>query len=48
MSGAAEAYQPFVSAEENPPELTFRALLLGSILGVVFGRRRPTSRCASA
>src|SRR5690349_2657559 len=37
MSGAAEAYQPFVSAEENPPELTFRALALGSLLGVVFG-----------
>ncbi len=37
MSGAAEAYQPFVSAEENPPELTFRALALGALLGVVFG-----------
>lgn len=30
-------FQPFVSPAEKPPELTFRALLLGSIFGVIFG-----------
>jgi len=30
-------FQPFVSPNENPPELTFRALLLGSIFGIIFG-----------
>jgi putative OPT family oligopeptide transporter len=39
MSSAAAAkdFQPLVSAGENPPELTFRALVLGSLLGIVFG-----------
>ena len=39
MRTAAEtqAFQPFVAPEENPPELTLRALVLGSILGIVFG-----------
>lgn len=31
------AFQPHVSAEETPPELSLRALILGAILGVVFG-----------
>ena len=31
------AHQPLVPASESPPELTFRALLLGTLLGVVFG-----------
>ena len=30
-------YQPFVPASENPPEFTFRAVLLGSIFGIIFG-----------
>ncbi|MGA2048461.1 MAG: oligopeptide transporter, OPT family [Terracidiphilus sp.] len=30
-------FQPFVSPDENRPELTFRALLLGSIFGIIFG-----------
>jgi putative OPT family oligopeptide transporter len=33
----AAAFQPYVSPDENPPELTLRALVLGSILGIVFG-----------
>src|SRR5262245_12987556 len=39
MSSAADAkgFQPLVSPEEAPPELTLRALVLGSILGIVFG-----------
>ena len=34
---ASENFVPAVRAEENPPELTLRALLLGAFLGVVFG-----------
>jgi putative OPT family oligopeptide transporter len=30
-------FQPFVSPNEHPPEFTFRALLLGSIFGIIFG-----------
>src|SRR6202522_972467 len=30
-------FQPFVPASENRPEFTFRAILLGSIFGIVFG-----------
>jgi putative OPT family oligopeptide transporter len=30
-------FQPFVSPSENRPEFTFRALLLGSFFGIVFG-----------
>ena len=30
-------FQPFVPASENRPEFTFRALLLGSIFGIIFG-----------
>ncbi|MGA9668802.1 MAG: oligopeptide transporter, OPT family [Terracidiphilus sp.] len=30
-------FHPFVSPDQNPPELTFRALLLGSIFGIIFG-----------
>ncbi len=32
-----QAFRPFVAASETPPELTARALLLGALLGVVFG-----------
>jgi putative OPT family oligopeptide transporter len=31
------AFQPFVPASERPPEFTFRAVLLGSIFGIIFG-----------
>ena len=31
------AFQPFVPASENRPEFTFRALLLGSVFGIIFG-----------
>lgn len=31
------AHEPLVPASEAPPELTLRALLLGTLLGVVFG-----------
>jgi putative OPT family oligopeptide transporter len=30
-------FQPFVPADQHPPEFTFRALLLGSIFGLIFG-----------
>ena len=30
-------FQPFVPASENRPEFTFRAILLGSIFGIIFG-----------
>jgi putative OPT family oligopeptide transporter len=30
-------FQPFVPASESRPELTFRALLLGSLFGIIFG-----------
>src|SRR2546428_10776490 len=36
MSGAA-GFEPHVSPYEQPPELTLRAVLLGSVLGIVFG-----------
>ncbi len=31
------AFRSFVSPNENPPEFTFRALLLGSLFGIIFG-----------
>jgi putative OPT family oligopeptide transporter len=31
------AFQPFISPSEKPREFTFRALLLGSIFGIIFG-----------
>src|ERR1035441_8112806 len=30
-------FQPFVSPSENRPEFTFRAILLGSLFGIIFG-----------
>ncbi|PYS31630.1 MAG: oligopeptide transporter, OPT family [Acidobacteria bacterium] len=36
MSGPA-GFQPHVSPYEQPPELTVRAVLLGAVLGIVFG-----------
>src|SRR5271170_6694628 len=32
-----EAFQPYIPASETRPELTFRALLLGSLFGILFG-----------
>ncbi len=37
MSDSAKAFQPYVPASESPPELTLRALVLGSLLGIIFG-----------
>ncbi|MFN0242887.1 MAG: OPT family oligopeptide transporter [Planctomycetota bacterium] len=37
MTPGDAAFRPHVPPEENAPELTFRALFLGAILGVVFG-----------
>jgi putative OPT family oligopeptide transporter len=37
MAGSVEGFKPYVAPEENLPELTFRALALGAVLGVVFG-----------
>src|SRR5213594_5004707 len=34
---AAAGFQPHVSPYEHPPELTLRAVLLGAVLGIVFG-----------
>ena len=34
---SSAAFQPWVPASEAPAELTFRAVALGSILGIVFG-----------
>lgn len=33
----AAAHQPFVPADQSPPELTLQAVLVGAILGIVFG-----------
>jgi putative OPT family oligopeptide transporter len=30
-------FQPYVSPDQKPPEFTFRAILLGSIFGIIFG-----------
>ena len=30
-------FQPFVPADQNPPEFTFRAVLLGAFFGIIFG-----------
>jgi len=30
-------FQPFIPPDQHPPELSFRALLLGSIFGIIFG-----------
>src|SRR5437867_11549059 len=34
---SAAGFQPPVSPYEHPPELTVRAVLLGAVLGIVFG-----------
>ena len=30
-------FQPFVPANQNPPEFTLRAILLGAVFGIIFG-----------
>jgi putative OPT family oligopeptide transporter len=30
-------FQPFVPADQNPPEFTLRAVLLGALFGIIFG-----------
>ena len=37
MSGEGESFRPFVAPEAELPELTPRALILGALLGIVFG-----------
>ena len=37
MAADPATFEPYVPAAEEPPELTLRAVLLGSVLGVVFG-----------
>jgi putative OPT family oligopeptide transporter len=37
VSAPAESFRPYVPAQESPPELTLRALVLGAVLGIVFG-----------
>src|SRR5947208_15444116 len=34
---SAAGFQPHVSPYEHPPELSVRAVLLGAVLGIVFG-----------
>ena len=36
-SGNAQPFQPYIPASASPRELTVRAVILGTILGVVFG-----------
>ena len=35
-AGAAKEHTPYVRASESPPELTLRAVILGSLLGIIF------------
>ncbi len=37
ISPALQHFRPYVSPPESPAEATFRALLLGSVLGIIFG-----------
>ena len=37
MSESPAAFEPFIPANETRPELTFRAILLGSLFGILFG-----------
>src|ERR1700712_4414433 len=34
---SSSSFRPFVPATESRPELSFRALLLGAVFGVIFG-----------
>ena len=36
-STATPEQRPYVPAEANPPELTLSAVIIGAILGIVFG-----------
>src|SRR5579875_3362555 len=37
MATTTTSFRPFVSAEQSPRELSARALILGSIFGIIFG-----------
>src|ERR1700751_3722097 len=37
MATTTTTFRPFVSAEESPRELSARALILGSVFGIIFG-----------
>ena len=37
LPGSSETFQPYIPASASPRELTARAVILGTILGVVFG-----------
>ncbi|HEX6494747.1 MAG TPA: oligopeptide transporter, OPT family [Acidobacteriaceae bacterium] len=37
LQPTAQKFQPFIPPTESRPELTFRALLLGSLFGILFG-----------
>jgi len=37
VSSALQNFKPYVPATESPAEATFRALILGSVLGIIFG-----------
>jgi len=37
MTDQPQGFQPLVAAQEDQPELTLRAVLLGAVLGIVFG-----------
>jgi putative OPT family oligopeptide transporter len=37
VPGEAAAFRPYVPASKEPPELTVSAVVLGSVLGIVFG-----------
>ncbi len=37
MKTPAETFRPYVRAEASVPEFTLRAVVVGALLGVVFG-----------
>ena len=37
LAAPKPAFRPYIPDEQSLPELTFRALLLGSLLGLLFG-----------
>ncbi len=37
MAASEKAFQPFVPASQSPAEFTLRAIILGSVFGIIFG-----------
>ena len=37
MSEPKPAFKPFVSADENPPELTVTSIVIGILMAILFG-----------